>query len=159
MVKFISFISVLVMLSCSCKQNLDTSQKTAFEVQEIIVESLTYQSWVAGVQGGGSGINVTVNFKNALPKDVVLKSLKLLQYTTYNITAQDEKIYLGYIRTEANQRNFDEKITDEVKVQTKPIENGKAILVFEKNGKVFEKEVQNVKKLEMLAYPTAKPRN
>lgn len=145
------------MLSCSCRQHI-TNEKAA-ALQEIIVESVTYQSWIAGVQGGGSGINVTVNLKNALPKDVVLKSVKLLQYTTYNITAQDEKTYLGYIKTEANQRHFNEQITDEIPTKIDTIEKGKAILVFDKNGKIFEKEIQNVKEMEMLAYPSARPRN
>lgn len=166
MLKFITFISGLLMLSCSCKQNLENSQKSSESIQEFSVQSVHYQRWVAGVRGGGSGINVFVKFKGELPKEVQLEKVLILDYESISVVYNpDEKKYIAAVKTEANQMNLEGNPNNEygneapIHKTTANLPKGEVILAFKKDGKTFTQRVTNAIELEMLAYPSARPRN
>lgn len=150
--------------SCNCeKKTLEQSNNKLFS-QDFPISEIYYQSWVAGVRGGGSGINIHVTFKEKLPTNVQLKKMQLLHYTTFEIDVIENSQYIGRIKTERNQLNLEENPIDEygnevpIK-QEKSLKEGQVLLTFEKDGKEFTQLIENVKQVEMLAYPSTKPRN
>lgn len=166
MLKFITFISGLLMLSCSCKQNIKTNQKNPESILQFEIQSVQYQRWVAGVRGGGSGINVFIKFTHELPKDVELEKVLILEFESHAVTYNiDENKYIAAVKTVANQLNLDENTQNEygneapLHKTTTNLPKGEVILVFKKKGKTFTQKVTNAKEIEMLAYPSARPRN
>ena len=150
--------------SCNCEKKIIEQTNKEFLSQDFPISEIYYQSWVAGIRGGGSGINVHLTFKEKLPSNVLLKSMQLLHYTTFEIDIMENSQYIGRIKTERNQFNLDENPVDEYgnEVPVKKdnsLKEGQVLLTFEKDGKEFTRLIENVKQVEMLAYPSAKPRN
>ena len=150
--------------SCNCEKKIIEQTNKEFLSQDFPISEIYYQSWVAGIRGGGSGINVHLTFKEKLPSNVLLKSMQLLHYTTFEIDVKEKSQYIGRIKTERNQFNLDENPVDEYgnEVPVKKdnsLKEGQVLLTFEKDGKEFTRLIENVKQVEMLAYPSAKPRN
>lgn len=150
--------------SCNCEKKIIEQTNKEFLSQDFPISEIYYQSWVAGIRGGGSGINVHLTFKEKLPSNVLLKSMQLLHYTTFEIDIMENSQYIGRIKTERNQLNLDENPVDEYgnEVPVKKdnsLKEGQVLLTFEKDGKEFTRLIENVKQVEMLAYPSAKPRN
>ncbi|BCY27957.1 hypothetical protein [Flavobacterium okayamense] len=150
--------------SCNCEKKIIEQTNKEFLSQDFPISEIYYQSWVAGIRGGGSGINVHLTFKKKLPSNVRLKSMQLLHYTTFEIDIMENSQYIGRIKTERNQLNLDENPVDEYgnEVPVKKdnsLKEGQVLLTFEKDGKEFTRLIENVKQVEMLAYPSAKPRN
>ena len=57
------FFLILISVGCSNKINLEKNSRLVFE------ESY-YQSWVAGVRGGGSGLNIYLTLENSSNKNI-----------------------------------------------------------------------------------------
>ncbi len=120
----------------------------------------SYETWVAGVRGGGSGINVYVDLKTALNEEIQLKKVIFKGYEA-SFEKQDELHYIARIKTEANQQKYE---GDTSKPITTPKNNTKladneAILIFLKNGKEVQQLIKDVKEKPMLLYPSTKPKN
>lgn len=150
--------------SCNCEKKLvEQTDKEMFS-QDFTISEIYFQHWVAGVRGGGSGINIHVTFKEKLPANVQLKKMQLLHYTTFGIDVMENSQYIGRIKTERNQLNLEEnqvnEYGNEVPIkQENSLKEGQVLLTFEKDGKEFTRLIENVKQVEMLAYPSTKPRN
>lgn len=165
MLKLSLLLLSLFSFSCNCqKQNENLIQAEKIAQQEFPISEIYYQSWVAGVRGGGSGINVHIIFKNELPTDVKLTKVQLLNYTSHAVDSVESSKYIARIRTEANQMDLelnpikkeDQKVSSQLKSTLK---EGEVLLTFEKNGQTFTQLVKNVQQMQMLAYPSARPRN
>lgn len=165
MLKLSLLLLSLFSFSCNCqKQNENLTQAEKIAQQEFPISEIYYQSWVAGVRGGGSGINVHIAFKDKLPTDVKLVKVQLLNYTSHAVDNVEGSKYIARIATEANQMKLEESPTDEYGSQApmkkeSSLKEGEVLLTFEKNGKIVTQLIRNVKQVEMLAYPSAKPRN
>lgn len=150
--------------SCNCEKKTIKQTNKEMISQDYPISEIYYQSWVAGVRGGGSGINIHITFKDKLPSDVQLKKVQLLHYTSYTIDTTENSEYIGRIKKETNEMVLEENPIDEygneapIK-QEKSLKEGQVLLTFEKDGKEFTKLIENVKQVEMLAYPSTKPRN
>lgn len=143
------FISA-TLLSCNTTQTIAQENNL----------SASYESWVAGVRGGGSGINFYIDLKTELNEDIELKKVIFKGYEV-PFEKQDALHFIARIKTEANQEKFD---GDKTTVPSSPKNNTKlaeneAILIFLKNGKEFQQVIKNVKEKPMLLYPSAKPKN
>lgn len=66
--KFVSILIIFIFTNCSTAQKL---QKTA----PIILGEVYSQSWVAGVKGGGSGINLFIPVLGELPQNMQFDSV------------------------------------------------------------------------------------
>lgn len=155
MLKLSLLLLSLFSFSCNCqKQNEHLIQAEKIDQQVFPISEIYYQSWVAGVRGGGSGIDVHITFKDKLPTGVKLVKVQLLNYTSHAIDSIEDSKYIARIKTETNQMKFEESSKDENRLK-----EGEVLLTFEKNGKIVTQLIQNVKQVEMLAYPSAKPRN
>ena len=142
------FISA-TLLSCNATQTI---------VQENNL-SASYESWVAGVRGGGSGINFYVDLKTELSEDIELKKVIFRGYEV-PFEKQDTLHFIARIKTEGNQQKFD---GDDSQIYTSPknaltLAENEAILIFLKKGKEIRQTIKEVKEKPMLLYPSAKPK-
>jgi hypothetical protein len=96
--QFIGFISFIVILICftQCSSAQKLQEKASFELGQV-----TFQKWVAGIQGGGSGYHMLIHVvsnKNNVAFDSIY-------FRGYRAKIDIEKInYVAYIKTETNQR-------------------------------------------------------
>lgn len=96
-------ISILILVmtlfsNCSSAQKL---QKKA----PINYDGVYFQKWVAGIQGGGSGINLFIPTSNELPKSVELDSIYFQGKVTLLEKIEGEKtLYVGRFITDSNQK-------------------------------------------------------
>lgn len=164
MLKVVMLLLSLFTFSCNCEKKTVEQNKEGVMIQEFKISEIYYQSWIAGVRGGGSGIDVHITFESKLPDNIKFKKVQLLNYTSYRVDALEGFKYIARIKTETNQLVLEESPTDEygneapIKVENTRKE-GDVLLIFEKNGVEFTQLIQNVKQKEMLAFPSAKPRN
>lgn len=122
--------------------------------------SASYETWVAGVRGGGSGVNFYVNLKTELSEEIELKKVIFRGYEV-PFEKQDALHFIARIKTEGNQQKSD---GDESQIYTSPknaltLAENEAILIFFKNGKEIRKTIKEVKEKPMLQYPSTKPKN
>lgn len=97
--QFLGFILITVILisftQCSSAQKIQ--DQASFELDQIV-----YQKWVSGVQGGGSGINLTIPVTSNINK-VVFDSIYFRGYQAKIEGTNPE--YVAHIKTEINQKN------------------------------------------------------
>ena len=122
--------------------------------------STSYETWVAGVRGGGSGINFYVDLKTELSEEIELKKVIFRGYEV-PFEKQDNLHFIARIKTEGNQQKFD---GDDSQILTSPknalvLAENEAILIFLKNGKEIRQTIKEVKQKPMLLYPSVKPKN
>ena len=136
---------------------------TSCSIQKKIIQksmiSAAYETWVAGVRGGGSGINFYVDLKTELSSNVELKKVIFRGYEA-PFEKQDDLHFQAMIKTSGNQQKFD---GDESQIYTSPknaltLAENEAILIFLKNGKEIRQTIKEVKEKPMLLYPSTKPK-
>lgn len=121
--------------------------------------SASYETWVAGVRGGGSGINFYVDLKTELSEEIELKKVIFRGYEV-PFEKKDALHFIARIKTEGNQQKFD---GDDSQIYTSPknaltLAKNEAILIFLKNGKEIRQTINEVKEKPMLLYPSTKPK-
>lgn len=138
----------ITMISCS-------SQKKA--LQETLQAS--YETWVAGVRGGGSGINFYVDLKTPLHKEIELKKVIFRGYEV-PFEKIDDLHFVARIKTEGNQQK---QAGTDSQIYTSPknaltLGENEAILLFSEKAKEFNVKIKQVTVKPMLEYPSAKPK-
>lgn len=132
------------------------SQKSSMKSSNDNIVSATYESWVAGIKGGGSGIGFNVTLKKKLPENTQLLRVIFKGYEVKFTTISDLN-YQASIRTEGNQREF-EPTTSSPKSNIKLADN-EAILIYLIDGKEVQNKIKDVKQLETIHFPNVKPKN
>lgn len=161
---YILFFS-LSMLSCNFTKEVSNNENeiksNKFSQKDVlVVEEVYYQKWVAGIKGGGSGINFHVILKEPLKEGVILEKV---QFETYEgqFIKQSETEYVANIKTNLNDLVLDEDPKKEYGnkaplINLKPKE---ANLFYKVSGKATIKNLENVQEKQMMAYPSMKPQN
>ena len=149
MKNYISILFLILVTSCS-------SQDKVIKESAIVA---SYQGWVAGVRGGGSGINFYIDLKSELPANIELKKVIFRGYEV-PFEKQDNLHFQAMIKTPGNQQKFD---GDDSQIFTSPknaltLADNEAILVFSKNGKEYQQKITNVVEKPALEYPSARPK-
>ena len=148
---------VFAIISCSSsKENNKSKVKNTFETAEI--ESVYYQKWIAGIQGGGNGINFHVIFKEPLDEEYTLDSV-IFQTKNGIFEKISETEYLAKIDTHQNDLILDENPQKEYGNKTPDDKNlkSKDIIIFyriKSSGKLKAFQIENVKEKPMIAYPS-----
>ncbi len=139
------------------KGDLAITQNAPFEIEN------TYcQKWVAGIKGGGSGINLYVTIDN-VSEGVQMKEFHFRGKIT-NVSSSKESLYIGYFKSEANDVIMDSDVVKE-STNTPPVispfelENSEAVLSYEFNNKTYYHKIYDIEEKEMLAYPSSNPNN
>ena len=149
MKNYISILFLILVTSCS-------SQDKVIKESAIVA---SYQGWVAGVRGGGSGINFYIDLKSELPANIELKKLIFRGYEV-PFDKQDNLHFQAMIKTPGNQQKFE---GDDSQIYTSPknaltLADNEAILIFTKDGKEYQQKITNVIEKPSLEYPSAKPK-
>ena len=123
------------------------------------IQSASYQGWVAGVRGGGSGINFYLELTSELPSNIELKRLIFRGYEV-PFEKQDNLHFQAMIKTPGNQQKYEEDNAPNVTSPKNDIKlkDNQAILIFSKNGKEYQQKINNVIEKPALEYPSAKPK-
>lgn len=123
------------------------------------IQSASYQGWVAGVRGGGSGINFYMELTSELPSNIELKRLIFRGYEV-PFEKQDNLHFQAMIKTPGNQQKYEEDNAPNVTSPKNDIKlkDNQAILIFSKNGKEYQQKINNVIEKPALEYPSAKPK-
>lgn len=146
---YVSILFLILVTSCSSQDKI---------IKESLIEA-SYQTWVAGVRGGGSGINFNVEFKSELPSNIELKKVIFRGYEV-PFDKQDNLHLQAMIKTPGNQQKFE---GDDSQIYTSPknaltLADNEAILIFTKDGKEYQQKITNVIEKPSLEYPSAKPK-
>lgn len=154
-------IVLLLLLQFSCCNKLAMQETTTFPVK---IKQVYYQNWVAGVQGGGSGTAFYLEFEKEIPNDIVLNQL-YFRGKRDSVKKTDATNYLISYAGSANLDKGNEISSDippsEIKTIPSPIpvSDNEAVLEFTQKGKRKLYKIKNITEKEMLAYPSARPRN
>lgn len=149
MKNIIPLLFLILMARCSSQEQavLENNMKAS------------YETWVAGVRGGGSGINFYVDLKTPLSKEIELEKVIFRGYEV-PFEKIDSLHFIARIKTEGNQQKFDGDVTSKStspKTQYK-LHPEEALLLFVKSGKEIKIKIKKVTERPMLEYPSAKPK-
>ncbi|PHS66867.1 MAG: hypothetical protein COB12_05390 [Flavobacterium sp.] len=164
MKQFKNFALVLItvlFLSCGGSKSNNENVKIV-ENPPFSIFKIHSQKWVAGVQGGGSGINLYVSIKN-ISEGVEIKEFYFGNKIT-EVKHTSENNYVGYFKTETNRDVImDGNATNEaanIPPQKSPFQLAKneAVISYSENNKTYYYKVSNIEEKEMLAYPQSNPK-
>lgn len=153
--KLITLFLSISMLSCGSTKSDVLKLDEQTQIKEIYS-----QNWVAGVRGGGAGINVFVNLNTPFEEGTVLEKIQFKTYEA-NFEKTDELRYVARINTGQNKlkgnnvevTDSEDAIPNDSQINLK---ENQAILFFKKEGKEFSKIIENVEEREMIAYPSVR---
>ena len=158
----ISSILVMILLMAGFS-NCSSAQKLQKKAPMGLGEAYA-QNWVAGVQGGGSGINVFIPIENA---SIVLDSMFFRgQKVKLEFIKGEQDLYVGRFLTDFNQ-NQDIILSSDVKEESKnklpnvkaemPLEfnDYECIISYQKDNKTLYFKISNIKMVQPLHYPSA----
>lgn len=147
----------LAFLNCSSAQKIQNSIPIEFG-------DVYYQHWVAGVQGGGSGINVFINVVSN-NKNIELDSI-YFQGKVSKLEEGNNSLFIGRFKTTANQRedlilssNPKEEYGNQIRKSKKDIpfelKDNQCIISYKEGGKIKYFMIEDVKNRKLLAYPSS----
>ena len=156
----IIFVVLILGLLRSCKSCDTNKNTTEFIINPpFSIDKIYYQKWIAGTQGGGSGVNLYVEFSQ-INKGVLLNEF----YFRNNIAAvkkSNESLYVGHFN--ANEiRSIQDNDRQNEAINSLPIEsqfklkNHEAILSYQYDNVFFYYKISNINEKEIAAYPTIK---
>lgn len=151
--KTIINIFFLAIMACS------TSKNAVQEIQNMNIDEAYFQKWVAGIQGGGSGVDVYITFKSSIEEGLLIEKLQWKNVETTVIEMNEEKNQvIARLKTPLNQMRMDgeteKEYGNEVPVLNETLADGQVKLFFKKEGKIFYKLIENVKEKPMIPYPS-----
>lgn len=142
------------------------SQKEQYSISRVItldfneIEKVYCQSWIAGVEGGGSGINLFIA-KNILTSPIEV-------YFRGQIAKLELKggYYIGRFKTEVNQekdyvmdgnhvKEYENELPTKMAFPFKLGDKDAVILVLNKEKREYVK-LKNISQRPMIAYPSIK---
>jgi hypothetical protein len=154
MYKNLLIVFIIAFIGLSCGSVANSKLDTTSEEQGVDFDTATFQYWVAGVKGGGSGYTFNLSLKKELPKNVVLQKVIFRKKSALFIKI-DEIHYNANLILRAGGRDGD---TQTPNVESN-INDTQAQIFYTIDGKEVSRIIDNVKELPMLASPSAKPRN
>ena len=156
----VTFLLVSFSNCGSSQQNKTISfeEGTPFTISEIFS-----QDWVAGVQDGGSGTNVSITL-NGMPDDVQIQQI-YFRKKMINATQRPnaKSTYMGYFKNDSGRDMIMD--IDPVK-ESKNVPSGsfpfdlaqnEAVISYVMNGKTKYVRVTNILEKPMIAYPSTNP--
>ncbi|NCO63554.1 MAG: hypothetical protein GW839_07670 [Flavobacteriales bacterium] len=158
---FISLVFMVLLVSkCSSAQELQAN--IPLEIGEVY-----YQHWIAGVKGGGSGVNVFINIISN-KKNIELDSV-YFQGKVAKLEMDNNSLFIGRFKTNANQKNDlimssnpKEEYGNKVQLPSEKspfkITNNQCVISYKEGSKIKYFKIDNMAKKQLQAYPSA-PRN
>lgn len=162
--KTISYSLLIFIVTASFSQ-CSSAQKLQDQAP-LKIGQVYYQKWIAGVQGGGSGINIFIPTGNSSVKlDSVYFRGKVAKLET---KPQAETLYIGRFKSDLNQRK-DIIMSNEPNAEygnsiPKPTKNipfelkeNECVISYIQGDKTKYFIIKNIAEKEMIPYPSAPP--
>ncbi|WGD35735.1 hypothetical protein [Olleya sp. YS] len=152
--QFFKYLSVTILSSIlfmQCSSTKQLQKEASFKTDQAY-----YQTWVAGVRGGGSGINIFIPVTSEL-KNLKLDSLYFRQHKmALETKPNNPNLYIGRILTKANQKEGFKETTTKIPFDLKQNE---AVLSYIENGDIKYFKIENIIEKPAEQYPSAPPKN
>ncbi|MGZ0015497.1 hypothetical protein [Yeosuana sp. AK3] len=158
---FVSLVFMGLLVSkCSSAQELQAN--IPLEIGEVY-----YQHWIAGIKGGGSGVNVFINVVYN-KKNIELDSVYFQGQVT-KVEKVNDTLFIGRFKTTANQKNDvimssnpKEEYGNKVQLPSEnnpfKLTNHQCVISYKEGSKIKYFKMDNMAKRPLQAYPSA-PRN
>jgi len=160
----IFFASILVVLFTQCSSAQKLQDRTPFSIDEVYS-----QKWIAGVQGGGSGINVLIKLKGN-NHNVVFNSIYFRGKVTKLEINPDRNFCIGRFSTPFNKKQ-DVILSDEPNAEfgnEAPIipkeipfdlKDNECVISYTENNNTKYFIIEDIKEKQMISYPSPPPSN
>ncbi|NAS31668.1 hypothetical protein GTQ40_11845 [Flavobacteriaceae bacterium R38] len=167
--KRIIYTTLMILLTMSFS-NCSSAQKLQ-EQTPFTIDDVYSQGWIAGVEGGGSGVNVFITI-GELGKKIEMEGLYFNdQYVKLEKNKGNGNLFIGRIKTAANQKKelilqqdakkeSEKEVSATVKKEKIPfeLEKDQAVITYKQNGALKYFKIEDIKSKAPLAYPSA-PKN
>ncbi|NND25682.1 MAG: hypothetical protein HKO00_06630 [Flavobacteriaceae bacterium] len=160
--KSISFSLLMLFVMASFSQCSSTKQLQ--EKAPMAIEQVYCQQWVAGIEGGGSGINIFIPVES---KHVVLDSVYFRGRSAKLETKEGELLFVGRFKTALNQpkdmvfsNEPNAEYGNRVQIPEKipfELKDNECVISYRDGDKTKYFKIDNVVEKEMIAYPSAPP--
>ncbi len=161
------FLIVLILISfsqCSSAQKLQEEALVKFG-------KAYYQNWVAGVQGGGSGIDIFIPVEQEMPKEQIkLDSIYFRgNVSKLEMSPTNTSLFIGRFLSESNQKKDiimsgnpnDEYGNEAPKLKVKiafELKENECVVSYIEDNKVKYFKIENVVEKQTLYYPSVPPK-
>ena len=143
------------------------SGNTDFKLEQdppFSVKDAYYQDWVAGIKEGGSGTNVYLALENFTDKVVIEKIYFRKMITKAQISPQIRNQYVGYFKNDDKDMVMDiDPVKEAVNTPREPfpfnLEHNEAVIAYRYMDVLKYTLVRDMRREEMIAYPSTKPKN
>lgn len=155
----ITLLICFMFFNCASQQEQYSFYKT-LESNPKELEMIYYQSWVAGVQGGGSGLNIYI-------KDVLIEHpIQIYFRNTFAKLEHKNGYYIARFKSDINQYNYvimsdnpKQEYTNKLPEKiTFPfdLKDNEAVILVLKDGKNAYIKIENIPQKPVVAYPSVK---
>lgn len=164
-IKRITFLLAMFILMASFSQ-CSSAQKLQKEIP-VSIDEVYCQRWTAGIQGGGSGLNIFIPVSSKAP--IVLDSVYFRGQAAKLEVKSNTQLYIGRFKTAINQPKQDVILSTDMaeeynnqlpKKATKiPFElnDDECVVSYQKENKTLYFKITNISEKEALNYPSAPP--
>ena len=147
-------IMILLMLyvGSSCAPTTSIMAETGTNIEQAY-----YEKWVAGIRGGGKGMNFYLDLNAPFSKHSKLKKLIFRGYEVDFMKIDDLHYKASIITTDNSDLDADANQTVKPSPQVKSkLTDNEALFLFEYDGKPAQQKYNKVKEKAMLLYPVAR---
>lgn len=164
-----TYAFLIIISGCTSQKN-----KSKTSLQDVVsklpfpTEEIYFQKWIGGQERTGGGTNFYIKFKKTFPANILLKKVYFREKEAA-FKKRDTSIYYAYFYDKPTNPDLileEDTASKELNIKNQGIKKVKynlkeneAILEFEKNSKLQYFKISNITEKELLAYPSAKPRN
>jgi hypothetical protein len=155
----IMFFLIIGLTSCSSQKEI---KGLPWKTDEVY-----YQNWVGGQELTGSGTNFYIRFNAPFPAKVFIKKV-YFHGKEANFEQRGNLTFVAYfyqkprnselILEGKTSNEYGNKAPEIIKPKF-DLKDNEAILEFEQDNKIHFYKISNIKEKELLAYPSARPRN
>ncbi|MEZ4801615.1 MAG: hypothetical protein R2797_02500 [Gelidibacter sp.] len=158
----ISIVVVMASLFSNCSSAQKLQEKAPFDLEEVYC-----QKWIAGVKGGGSGINLFLDIKNQIPQNIQLDSAYFRgRVAKIELIEDKNTIYVARFDSDFNQKTDIVMSSDpnEEYGNQAPKINGKfpfelkdseCVISFKEQNETKYFKIENIVERHLQNYPSA----
>ncbi|MGO3184442.1 MAG: hypothetical protein ACTIJ9_16565 [Aequorivita sp.] len=159
-------LPILLFSLSNCGGAQNTNNKKSFvQNPPFKISEAYYQNWVAGVEEGGSGVNVHINFSE-IDKDVVIQNIYFKNHILEaKGNVNEPKQFVGYLKNKEQSGVIMD--SDPMKeAQNTPsevfpfeLENNEAVLEYWFAGEKNYYKISNLSEKDRIPYPQTNPKS
>lgn len=159
--KILILLVLMGFTNCSSAQKLE--KQVSFTIGEVYC-----QNWVAGIEGGGSGINIFIpieDLKNNIQLDSVYfrgKAVKL------EFKPNSPTVFIGRLKTLSNQKKdiimsvkpedeYGNKVPERINKIPFELKKNECVISYIEDGKTMYFKIENIIEKKTEFYPSAPP--